>query len=220
MTDFLLEMHTHTSEVSPCAYIPAIKVTELYKNESYNGIVITDHMCSHTFRNMPNSTWKEKVDYFLNGYRLAKSCSTNDFIVLLGMEICFSNETNDYLVYGLDESFLFNNKDLMDLGLKKFRTLADEYSLLIFQAHPFRKGMRIADYRLLDGIEVYNGNSSHNSSNDIAMAWADKYSLKKVSGSDFHCFFGMHPGGIYFADKIKTNAELLQALRNNEYKLR
>ena len=220
MTEFLLEMHTHTSEVSPCAFIPAIQIAELYKNENYNGIVITDHMCSHTFRNMPNSTWKEKVDYFLNGYRFAKSCSTNDFTVLLGMEICFSNETNDYLVYGLDENFLFNNQNLIELGIKKFRTIANEYGLLIFQAHPFRKGMRITDYRLLDGIEVYNGNSSHNSSNEIAMAWADKYNLKKVSGSDFHCFWGMHPGGIYFTGEIKTNAELLQALRKNEYKLR
>jgi len=219
MTDFF-EMHTHTSEVSPCAVVPAIKVAELFENEGYNGVVITDHMCNRTFRDIPNVSWTEKVNYFLKGYRLAKNISTKDFSVLLGMEICFSNESNDYLIYGLDEEFLYCNEDLMEIGLKKFKTLAEKNDLLIFQAHPFRKGMRIADYRLIDGIEVYNGNSSHNSSNDIAMLWAEKYGLKKISGSDFHCYFRMRPGGIIFTDKIKTNAGLVKALRANKYKLR
>jgi len=220
MADFFLEMHVHTSEVSPCAFICAEKVVEIYKAEGYNGIVITDHMCNHTFKNIANSTWEDKVNYFLQGYRLAKHSSGNDFSIMLGMEICFSAETNDYLVYGIDEEFLYHNENMISMGLRNFKKLAEEYGLLVFQAHPFRKGMHISDYRLLDGIEVYNGNSSHNSSNDIAMAWADKYSLNKISGSDFHCYFGMHPGGIYFTKEIKTNAELLEALRENKYKLR
>lgn len=220
MADFLLEMHAHTSEVSPCAFLSAQEVVEKYKGERYNGIVITNHMCGHTFRNISNSTWEEKINYFLTGYRLARSYSGDDFSVLLGMEICFTSEPNDYLVYGLDESFLYKNEDMLQMGLKNFKDLAKKNGLLVFQAHPFRKGMCISDYRLLDGIEVYNGNSSHNSSNDIAMAWADKFSLRKISGSDFHYFFGMYPGGIFFPSKIKTNAELLQALRVNNYKLR
>ncbi len=220
MADFLLEMHAHTSEVSPCAFVTADKVVEVYIAERYNGIVITNHMCKHTFKNIPHLTWKEKVDYFLQGYRLAKDCSGKDFSVMLGMEICFSNESNDYLVYGLNEDFLYNNDGIIEMGLKNFKELAEKNGLLVFQAHPFRKGMRITDHHLLDGIEVYNGNSSHNSSNDIAMAWASKFSLKIISGSDFHCFFGMHPGGIYFSERITTNAELMQALRKNEYKLR
>ena len=220
MKDYLFEMHTHTSEVSPCAFVTAENVVETYKSEGYNGVVITNHMCKRTFSDISSATWNDRIDYFLKGYKLANNCSEKDFSVLLGMEICFSNELNDYLVYGIDEEFLYKNQDMMDIGLKRFKALAEKNNLLVFQAHPFRKRMQICDYNLLDGIEVYNGNSSHNSNNDISMFWAEKYGLKKVSGSDFHNYFGMHPGGIYFPEFIKTNAELIKALRKYEYKLR
>ena len=220
MNNYLLETHSHTSEVSPCAYLNAEKTISAYIAEGYNGIVITNHLSANTFKYMSHSSWSEKVDYFLNGYRKAKRFASDSFSVYLGFEISFFNDPNDYLVYGADEGFLLKHESIHDLNLKEFKSLAEESNLLVFQAHPFRSGMRITDYRNLDGIEVYNGNSSHNSNNDIALLWAETHKLRKISGSDFHYYFGMHPGGIILRQEIKTNAELVKVLRNGEYKLK
>lgn len=223
MSKFLLETHAHTSEVSRCAQAPAANVVSAYEAAGYDGIVITDHMSGGSVGRLKNSSWDEKVDYFLNGYKEAKKAAESSgkgLTVLLGMELCFNKSQNDYLVYGIDEDFLRRSGDLTALNLKSFRQIADENGLIVFQAHPFRVGMSVADYRLLDGIEVYNGNSSHNSSNDVAEFWADKYGLLKSSGSDYHGMWGMKPGGIYFNSPVKTNAELIAALRANNYLLK
>lgn len=223
MSKFLLETHVHTSEVSRCANAPAAKVVSVYESEGYDGIIITDHMSGGSVGLLKNASWDENVDYFLKGYNEALRAaekSGKGLTVLLGMELCFLKSPNDYLVYGIDEDFLRKNGDLTAMNLRSFRKLADENGLLIFQAHPFRVDMTVVSYRLLDGVEVYNGSSSHNSNNDIAAFWADKYGLLKSSGSDYHGLRGMKPGGIYFDSPIKTNAELVAALRANNYTLK
>ena len=220
MKENLFEMHVHTSEVSTCAILSAEEVIKKYSESGYKGLVLTDHMNERTFRNMSNPQWHDMVEHYLSGYRKMKSILIPDFTVLLGMEITFKENFNDYLIYGLDEDFLFNNGNLMDLGIREFRKLADKNNLLVFQAHPFRVDMTVTDPYLLDGIEIYNGNSSHNSSNDIANIWADKFGLRKISGSDFHYFWGMAPGGLIFEDTIKDNKDLTEALRNNRFRIK
>jgi hypothetical protein len=223
MSCFLFETHAHTSEVSRCAQIPAAKVIADYESAGYDGIVITDHMNEGSIGRLKNRPWDEKVDFFINGYNKALEAaerSGKGMTVLLGAEVCFDKDPNDYLVFGISEDFLRRCGDLTSLGLKNFRKIADENNLLIFQAHPFRVSMAVTDYRILDGIEVYNGNSSHNSNNDAAMFWADKYSLLKSSGSDFHGMWGMKPGGIYFESPVRTNSDFISALKENNYLLK
>lgn len=213
-------MHVHTSEVSTCAVLKAEEVMKKYSLAGYNGLVLTDHMNQRTFKDLSLTDWHDLVDYYLRGYRIMKSIKIPDFTVLLGMEITFNDYLNDYLVYGLEEDFLYNNSNLMEIDIREFRKLADKNNLMIFQAHPFRVDTVITEPYLLDGIEVYNGNSSHNSNNDIADLWAEKYGLRKISGSDFHHFWGMAPGGVKFEDEIKNNNDLIQALKHNRFKLK
>lgn len=220
MKGFLFEMHAHTAEVSACGVKGAAEVFKMYHDAGYDGIIVTDHLKSGTFKSIKNLGWEKKVEHYLEGYRIMKSLVNDDFCVLLGMEVTFAENDNDYLVYGFDEDFLFNNINLLEMNLAKFKRLAEKNNLLVFQAHPFRDNMTIVDPFLLDGIEVYNGNSSHNSRNDIANLWADKFGLRKVSSSDFHNFWGMMPGGVYFKNKIKNNKDLVEALKNNEYTLK
>ncbi len=219
MNKFLLETHAHTSEVSPCAYKTAAETVATYIAEGYNGLVITNHLSENTFIHMMNASWNQKAEYFLKGYRNATHYAQDKINIFLGVEVSFPGDPNDYLVYGIDEDFILNQSIILELGLKRFKKIAEENNLLIFQAHPFRCGMRITECKYLDGIEVYNGNSSHNSNNDIADYWAEANNMRKLSGSDFHYYFGMHPGGICCKDKIKTNAELVEVLRKGKYTL-
>jgi len=136
--------------------------------------------------------------------------------VLLGMEIRFIENANDYLVYGFDEDFLRENKELYKLNLKGFRELTKDKNILIFQAHPFRPAMIPAPPELLDGIEIFNGNPRHNSNNDLAYEYALKNQLLMLSGSDFHQKGDVAAGGIIISESIDNSKEFSDIIRNNE----
>ncbi|NLP47610.1 MAG: PHP domain-containing protein [Clostridiales bacterium] len=220
MSVFLLETHAHTAEVSSCGNLYSNQVIDSYIDEGYDAIVITDHFHLHFFKRNSHLNYKEQVDKYLSGYRAAKAYAGNKMKVFLGLEISLDGDPNDYLIFGVEEEFLHKNKNLCSLDIKHLSDLVRENNYLLVQAHPFRKNMRIVNPSLLDGIEVYNGNSGHNSSNNIAKAWAQEYNLIETSGTDFHYYFRMKPGGILFKNPINTNAELVKALRSREYSLR
>lgn len=220
---YLYEMHAHNVEVSTCAASTAKDMVELYRDTDYVGIVSTNHMNSSTFKRagLKDAPWDVKVDHFLKGYEILKAEAGDHFNVLLGMEICFYHYPNDYLVYGITEKFLRSHGDLMAMTPEEFSELAHENGLLFLQAHPFRRGLEVEDWKILDGYEVFNGNPRHYSCNEIAEAWA-KYHNKSivVSGSDFHDPGDEAGGGIYFNSEIKTNEDLLRELRSGNYTLR
>ena len=57
----------------------------------------------------------------------------------------------------------------------------------VVQAHPFRNHCMIVPPGILDGIEIFNGHPGHDSRNDIATYWAEKFDYKiRTGGSDFH----------------------------------
>lgn len=220
MDIYKFDTHVHTKETSSCGIVLAENIPLAYKEKSYSGFVITDHYCPEFFEDLKGFSWSEKIEQFLKGYNIALHTSKGiDFQVLLGMEIRFSENWNDYLVYGLTKEFLIENKELYKLGLKKFRELAWENNLLIYQAHPFRNGIIPADPALLDGVEVFNGNQRHNSRNNNALDFAEKNNLKKISGSDFHNPEDLATGGILLPNTIKTNREFVNLLDENKIEL-
>ena len=222
MREYLFEMHAHTSQTSRCGEGPAEQVVSTFKGLGYDGIVITDHMHTGTMEKIASEPWEKKADHFFEGYRAAKALETEDFTVLLGMELRFLENDNDYLVYGFNEDFVYSHPDLDKIPcLEDFRPIADENNLIVFQAHPFRVGMTVTDDELLDGIEIYNAHPGHESNNEIAEAWAKKYShLRVTSGSDFHGDLNVHPGGLFFPERPACPHCLQKLLRDRRYRLR
>lgn len=221
--EYLYEMHAHTKEVSNCAVATAKDLVESYKGTEYKGIVLTNHLNEMTFKriHMEDASWDEKIDHFLSGYNILKKEAGGRFNVLLGVEINFYNTANDYLVYGVTEEFLRSNGDLMAMDLEELSKITHENGLLLVQAHPFRRDMEVADWKLLDGYEIFNGNPRHYSSNEIAEEWAKFHNKSLVlSGSDFHEIEDAGIGGVYFNKEIKTNGELLEELKAGNYRVR
>lgn len=221
--EYLFEMHTHTKEVSTCAVAYAEDLIESYRDSDYNGFVLTNHLNASTFERagLENATWDEKIDHFMKGFQAVKNVAGERFTVLLGFEINFYNTSNDYLVYGVTEDFLRSHGDLMAMTPKQFSKLCHDKGLLFIQAHPFRRGMKITDWNILDGYEIYNGNPRHQSNNEIAEIWAKKHNKSiVVSGSDFHEIGDACAGGIYFKNPINNNNDLLRELRSGNYTLR
>ena len=216
---YLFDMHVHTSETSRCGEVCAADVVKRYIDLGYDGICITDHMNKSTAKKFPG-TKEEFANGFLKGYRAAKEAAGDKLKIILGMEIRFLENDNDYLVFGFDEDFvkeytLYNFETLED-----FRPFALEHKLTVFQAHPFREGMTVIDWELVDGIEVYNGHGGHDSANDIALAWAKKRNKRMSSGSDFHRETGMESGGIYFDEFPENSFDVAKMLIENKYKLK
>lgn len=198
------ETHLHTSETSPCGRVPAVDAVRIYKRAGYTGIVVTDHYFRDFFEDQHFKSWAAKIARYLEGYHNAlEEGARLGLDVHLGMEIRFDENANDYLVYGFDEDFLRRNKKLYRLGLESFRKLTAGSGIVIVQAHPFRPHMIPADPSLLDGIEVYNGNPRHDSSNHLALEYAQQNGLKMLSGSDFHQTQDAARGGITVAERIE-----------------
>ena len=100
-----IEMHTHTSEASPCASVSAAKIPGIYHAAGYHGIVITDHYGEWAQNQSGTNSDAEYAEYFLHGYRTAKAAAKDmNFTVLLGAEVNPVGTPNDYLLYGTEES--------------------------------------------------------------------------------------------------------------------
>lgn len=219
MKGYLFDTHVHTKESSSCGRVSAAEIVERYKKLGYDGIIITDHVSKSQFSKY-GSTYGEQALRHLEGYKTAKALETEGFKVIYGMEIRFLENDNDYLLYGFDEDFVFS-RDLTEYEtLEDFRPVVEENNLIIFQAHPFRCNMTVIDQSLIDGVEVYNGHGDHNSSNDIAYHWAQKYSHRMLSGSDFHGNDTMEPGGVYFEECPENSKDVARLLREGKYSLK
>ena len=216
------ELHTHTRENDICVNMDAADIVKAYRNAGYEGIVITNH-----FFDLSLEWYKDElagcphsgiIDYYLKGYRNAKAAGEEiGMTVLMGIELRFDGTINDYLVYGIDEAFLYNSPLLNTLKLDSFLKILPE-GAVVYQAHPFRNDMTVTDPKKLYGIEVYNGGTSCDR-NDFAELWAEKYGLKKISGSDFHSINHLARGGVIFENDIDDINGLVRELKAERYTL-
>lgn len=217
MKSYKFDTHVHTSETSPCGKVSGAELVHLYKEAGYAGVIITDHYYDQYFEDLPCPSWEEKVDMYLAGYKKASIEGERiGLSVILGMELTFSGTLDDFLIYGIDEEFLKENKELYKLDLESFRKLIKGKDFLTYQAHPFRSYINLANPLLLDGVEVYNGNPRHDSQNHLAYEFATKNSLRMSSGSDFHQVGDLARGGIILPEDITSPRELAHILKSDK----
>ncbi len=216
---FLTELHAHTSESSSCAKLTAHEVAERYIAQGYTTILVSNHYNRYNL-DMGGDAWEDRINHHLAGYRALKEYAGERLCVLLGCELRFTENDNDYLIFGLDEEFLITHPDLHQMTLRSFSELARMHGLLIVQAHPFRNGMTVMRPEYLDGIEVFNGHPGHHSRNNIANIWAKQYGLIRTSGTDFHYPTQDGCGGIVTDEPIRSQADLLRILKSGAYVLR
>lgn len=217
--EYKYELHAHTKEVSRCGAISVKELIEEYKKAGYSGIVLTDHYSPMTFNLGEFFNKKKALDHYLKAYREAKQYETDDFTILLGMELRFYATVNDYLIYGITEEMLYELPFLLKTYIRKASRLLRERGCLFLQAHPFRKLITRANPKYLDGVEVFNGKATKEA-NDNSQKWADEINAPiKTSGSDCHRQSGVGLGGIITEEPIKSNEDLIRILKSGNYKL-
>ncbi len=181
---YRIELHAHTSPVSGCSQISPLEMVETYKKLGYDAVTITNH-----FIYQRNERSKEEyIDYFLKDFEQAEKYGDELGIkVYLGAEIRFTENVNDYLVFGVNRKLLSEIYDLLSLGIENFRKSYAMPESVIVQAHPKRDKMTGIDISLLDGIEVFNMHPGHNSRVGIASVYANENKASVIiAGSDFH----------------------------------
>ena len=60
------EMHFHTDESSPCGKVPAKQGVNMYMENGYNGLVVTDHFSENVWGG-PEKDWNQVCEGFLQG---------------------------------------------------------------------------------------------------------------------------------------------------------
>ena len=97
------------------------------------------------------------------------------------------------------------------------RSILKENDILFYQAHPFRNGITVVPPEHLFGIEVLNTHPRHDSRNDIALAWAEKYKLHKIAGSDCHQKQDVGTSAVFTDYPVKNIKDLVYILKNDLY---
>lgn len=212
---YKIELHAHTAPCSPCSELPPEEFISRLQAQGYDAVVITNHF----FPGGPFMNTEDPVDTYLADFREAKRIGeAAGMTVLLGAEFRFTENSNDYLVFGVDEAFLRETVGHLDLSFRAFYETYHAENRLICQAHPFRNGIVAMDGAHMDGMEAFNMHPGHNSRICTTARYADEENIPILTvGTDLH--HRGHEGTAALRAKTlpKTNDELVALLRSRDY---
>ena len=215
-----IDLHVHSKEVSPCGHIPIEELVSLYSKTQFDAIVLTNHFSASVAKIQKDAGHGDFGKYYLESYNHAKALGEKyGLLVLCGFELRFTENSNDYLVYGMPEDMAMHCEKYFQMTPEEFYPISKERGFLFYQAHPFRDAMKIVNPEHLFGIEIKNGHPRHDSRNDIAAAWAAKYKLHGIAGSDCHRVQDVGLAGIETDADVRTINDLVEVLRNDRYAL-
>ena len=212
---YRIELHAHTHPVSGCSEVSPEELVEIYNKKRYDGIVVTNHF------KLQNGEKDAVLNGYMADYEAAKLAGEKcGMKVILGAEIKFTENSSEYLMYGVNREVLSVCYDYLDKGVEIFRREVRLPESVFIQAHPFRNGMVLCNPEILDGIETFNMHPHHNSRVGVAARYAAESGVDiKIAGSDFH-----HPNighEAVSALRCKTlpadSFELAQLLKKGDY---
>ncbi len=214
-----IEMHVHTSEGSPCAKADAESIVRAYSEAGYDSIIITNHFDSVLLKDF-GKTDEEKITRYLLGYRKARAVGPQYGInVMLGVEIRLEPDDEDFLIYGIDEKFLFRHPDLCFMDQQTVYELCHSYGAVLYQAHPFREPCIPRNPEFLDGVE-FNQRPHSGNHNEKLIQWAKSCpKLNFISGSDCHDLDQVGFGGIQTDRPVNDIKELVDFLNTAKAEL-
>ena len=153
------ETHCHTLYASACSELDAETLVRLYRENGYDGVIVTDHFLNGNTAVDLTKPWRAQIDDFYAGYeRAAEAGARAGLKVFFGFE--YSYLGTDFLTYGLTREWLKEHPGLLDLGTRAYLALARGCGALCIQAHPYREANYIDHIRLypsdVDGMETIN----------------------------------------------------------------
>jgi hypothetical protein len=207
---FLYETHLHTCQGSACGVSPGKDYIRAYKDLGFTGIMVTDHFFNSNTTANRCLPWKDWVNAYCAGFEDAREEGEKFGLdVFFGWEETFDGD--DYLVYGLDKTWLLAHPELVRwTRAEQFREVR-KYGGCVIQAHPFRQHSYIRELHLapflVDGIEAANAGNHEDVYDGLAMEYARLLGLPAVAGSDIHDvddFLSDEPYGVGFETRLTS----------------
>lgn len=205
-----IDLHMHTSHGSSCAYMDPDQLINRAKVIGLDGVCITDH----------DQVWHESA--------IKRLGEKHDFLVIGGAEV--DTDVGEMLVFGVHQSVL-NVYDVQDV-----RDMVDDAGGVMVFAHPFRKEPALVSayvhssengsagsrelaevserpsFKLVDGMEVYNGQSSRTEVG-FAATVANHLGLTGTGGSDAHAILGVGSCYTLFEDEVRDERDLIDQIK-------
>ena len=211
---YKFELHAHSNPASGCSDLPPAELVERCKNAGAHGLVLTNHVVWWN-REEDKEAWCAR---YLKDYLDTKAAGEQMGIkVLLGFEAHFPENSNDYLIFGPDESFIPEMYEHIGTSEQEFYTACHGEDMLILQAHPHRNNMEPVDPAYLDGYEVFNMHPGHNSRVAVAAQLHATHGGVITGGTDFH--HRGHEGSLFtcFAEMPQDEQHLVRLLKSGDY---
>ena len=208
------ELHAHTTPVSGCSDIEPEQLVKIYKENGYDSVVLTNHFTTQ----LQGETVEEKVKWYLTDYdRCVEEGKRIGLNVILGAELRFVENHNDYLIFGISPEELTDIYKMLPYGIDAFYKEYKNDKNIIIQAHPFRDGMESVKPCSLDGIEVFNMHPNHNSRIGLAAKYANENNMTAICGSDFHHFGQECLCGILTKKPLENSYDVSDVLKKQDY---
>jgi histidinol phosphatase-like PHP family hydrolase len=224
---YFYETHLHTSSGSACGICTPLEAVIAHQKAGYTGIVVTEHNWNGNTAVPFYLPWTEWVDKFVSGYEEARTWGlANDFDVFWGYEANY--EGTEFLIYGLEPDFLYENPDIKWASIEEQHQLIKEAGGIVVHAHPFREAAWIPELRFypfyIDAVEGINAAHYNRYSLDSlgrrrdnqifnlkAIDYAHDYSLPMTAGSDTHSTFLCY-GGMAFGERLRDSSDLAKRI--------
>ncbi len=212
---FRTELHAHTHPASPCGDFSPEETVKKYAELGFDSLVISNHF--YPIMRFRDDKEKCVAEYLKDFDEAEKAGKKYGITVILGCEFRFTENVNDYLLFGIDREFLGIAFDSMPKGLEAFSKTFRSESTLLIQAHPFRDGMTRVSPSFLDGIEVFNMHPGHNSRVALAARFAKEHNLIVTCGSDFHHENHQGTTALLTKTKMQNSGDIVAALKSRDY---
>lgn len=215
-----IELHTHSKEISNCGHLSVEELIDLYKAANYDVLVLCNHFNTITANILAQKGINDFHKAYFECIEYAEELGRSKGLpVLGGCELRFDHNANDYLVYGMTAEMCRDWRKICAMQESEFSEFAAANGILFYQAHPFRNGMTVIKPEYLFGIEVLNTHPRHDSRNDIAEMWADKFNLHKIAGSDCHQKQDVGTSAVCTDYAVRNIADLVHVLKNDLYSI-
>ena len=209
-----IETHAHTKTVSPCASVSPEQMVRIYRENGYDCIIVTEHFNREVFEKYTGSP-RDKVKRYLEGYyRLQEAAEGSGLQIWLGAESCILGGPEDFLLFGIEEDFLYDHPAVYDMTQKDLYRELDACGALLFQAHPNRGHCRPRDPRYLHGVEAANWHVAHDNKNYLTIEFAQRHPHLLLSGgSDYHSPMRPPTGGMEIPAELNSVIEFREYLK-------
>lgn len=206
----LIDLHVHTTISSGCSVLDPGDLIEAARRSRLDAVCVTDH-------------------YFIEGANVTQRLGRErGFPVFRGVEA--RTDLGDMLVFGYYQ-------DIPEgISFQDLCWYVHEVGGLVFAAHPFHthggpsltlsfqhRGLDLAEdwdrlpvLRELDGVETLNGQVSEEA-NRQARVLARRLGVPGIGGSDAHAAHMVGSAATRFPRPIRSEAELVPALRDGDY---